>query len=136
MGGPARGKIRYISGYTITQLKFRNSRIIKNSLYVKGKEDTLKVAKTNAELFDLITTTYFETSKNTSDIEILQEIQRKHFLLEGLCNIDDETFIFFLQLERQRRELLCYENLQKKKSEFVIYVKNKICLKMKTITNF
>lgn len=93
------------------------------------------MAKTNAELFDLITTTYFETSKNTSDIEILQEIQRKHFLLEGLCNIDDETFIFFLQLERQRRALLCYENLQKKKSEFVIYVKNKICLKMETITN-
>lgn len=135
MGGPARGKIRYISGYTIAKLKFRNSRIIKNSLYVKGKEDTLKVAKTNAELFDLITTTYFETSKNTSDIEILQEIQRKHFLLEGLCNIDDETFIFFLQLERQHRALLCYENLQKKKSEFVIYVKNKICLKMETITN-
>jgi hypothetical protein len=51
------------------------------------------VAKTNAELFYLITTTYFETSKNTSDIEILQEIQRKHFLLEGLCNIDDETFL-------------------------------------------
>jgi hypothetical protein len=61
----------------------------------KGKEDTLKVAKTNAELFDLITTTYFETSKNTSDIEILQEIQRKQNLLEGLCNIDDETFIVF-----------------------------------------
>jgi len=84
------------------------------------------VAKTNAELFDLITTTYFETCKNTSDIEILQETQRKQNMLEVLCNIDDETFIFFLQLERQRRELLCYENLQKKKSEFVIYVKNKI----------
>jgi hypothetical protein len=45
LGGPARGKIRYIGGYTIAKLKFRNSRIIQNSLYVKGKEDTLKVAK-------------------------------------------------------------------------------------------
>lgn len=123
MGGPARGKIRYIGGYTIAKLKFRNSRIIQNSLYVKGKEDTLKVAKTKAELFDLITTTYSEISKNTSDIQSLQETQRKQNLLEGLCNIDDETFNFFLQLERQCRELLCYENLQEKKSEFFIYVK-------------
>jgi hypothetical protein len=45
LGGPARGKIRYIDGYTIAKLKFINSRIIQNSLYVKGREDTLKVAK-------------------------------------------------------------------------------------------
>ena len=45
LGGFARGKIRYIGGYTIAKLKFINSRIIQNSLYVKGKEDTLKVAK-------------------------------------------------------------------------------------------
>ena len=47
LGGPARGKIRYIGGYTIAKLKSRNSRIIQNSLYVKGKEDTKKQQRLN-----------------------------------------------------------------------------------------
>ena len=38
----ARGKIRYISGYVVAKLKYKNSKLLRNSLFAPGKEERIK----------------------------------------------------------------------------------------------
>ena len=65
-----------------------------------------------SELLESLCVTYAEISQTTTDPESLFETQRKQNLTEGLCNVSDETFNFFMYLERISRELLTYETLQ------------------------
>jgi hypothetical protein len=70
-----------------------------------------------------LSSTYNELVTVTNDPESLEETQRKQNISESLCNINDDAFNFFIQIEKYSRDLMTYENLQMKKSDFFIYVK-------------
>ncbi|CAC5370345.1 unnamed protein product [Mytilus coruscus] len=122
LNASARGKIRYVSGYVVAKLKYKNSKLLRNTIFAPGKEDTIKRTKLISELLDSLRTTYSDISVTTADPEGLFEIQRKQNKSEGLCNITDCCFNFFLQLEEQCRQLLTYESLLENRSEMYIAV--------------
>ena len=107
----ARGKIRYVSGFVIASLKRQNSKVLRNALFAPGKQDTVNNTKRNIELLDSMCSTYSELHQTTTDPESLVETKRKQNISEGLCNITDSCFDFFMKLEEQCRYLQSFEYL-------------------------
>ena len=121
-----RGKIRYVAGYVVAKLKYRNSKVLRNSLFAPGKEKIINRAKTINEILDSFCITYADLVETTSDPESLLETQRKQNRAEALCNITDNCFHFFQKLEEHCRELLTYENLFDNRSDMYTVVESKI----------
>lgn len=111
MSPEGRGKVRYIAGYVIAKLRFRISRKIKNALYVKGKECLLKKLTMKMEILNSMTVSYEELLSSTGDNESLQETARKQNSREGLTNVKDQVFNFFMQLEKRDREKFSYTGI-------------------------
>ena len=106
-----RGKVRYIAGYVIAKLRYRISKRVRNLLFAKGKEDILKKMQGQMQMLSSLCISYEELLDATTDRESLLETARKQNNREGLTNISDKTFQFFVDLEKLGREKLSSENL-------------------------
>ncbi|XP_062608033.1 uncharacterized protein LOC134269858 isoform X1 [Saccostrea cucullata] len=124
LSGPGRGKIRYIGGYVLAKLKYRNSRVVKRSAFAPGKEEVMEECERQKILLNSLCSTEADLIDNTSDPESLLETKRKQNMSGSLCNISDQTFNFFQQLELKSRQLFTYEKLVDTKSKFFEVVKN------------
>ena len=105
-----RGKVRYIAGYVIDKLWYRISKRIRNTLFAKGKGDILKKMQGQMQMFSSLCISYEELLDATNDRESLLETARKQNNREGLTNISDKTFRFFVDTENYA-EKLSSENL-------------------------
>ena len=123
LSGPGRGKIRYIGGYVIAKLKYRNSRVVKRSAFAPGKEQMMGECKRRKELLNFLCSTEADLFDNTADPESLLETKRKQNLSGSLCNISDVMFDFFQVLELKSRQLFTYEKLVATKWKFFEVVK-------------
>lgn len=111
MDTAGKGKIRYVSGYVIAKLKHSLSGKIKNSLYVKGKQQQLKYHQNQMDILNSLCALYDELQISSCDPDTLHEIKRKQNQREGLTNISDLAFNFFQKLEILCRKRLTHENL-------------------------
>lgn len=118
VSGPGRGKIRYIGGYVIAKLKYRNSRIVRRSAFAPGKGDVMEECERRKNLLNSLCSSEMDLIDSTTDPESLIETKRKQNVSGSLCNIQDDTFEFFRDLELKSRELLTYEKLVETKSKF------------------
>lgn len=108
---PARGKIRYISGYVLAKLKHNLSMKIRNSLFTEG--DNTKVLKLQSQMniLNSLCISYDELINSTKDIDSLQETRRKQNERESLTNLTDTSFEFFMKLETLCRRKLTHFSL-------------------------
>ncbi|KAJ8321535.1 hypothetical protein KUTeg_000911 [Tegillarca granosa] len=106
-----KGKIRYVSGYVVAKLKYNLSKKIRNSLFVKGKETDIKIYKCQMEIFNSLCCSYNDLLQDCDDPGSLEEIKRKQNQNESLCNITNEAFAFFQNLEHKCRTKLTHQNL-------------------------
>ena len=134
--GSARGKIRYISGYVVAKLKYRNSKLLRNSIFAPGKESVVQNTKKTGELLDFLCAPYSDLIDTTADPESLLETKRKQNKTEGLCNITDQCYNFFIQIEQNCRQLLTYESLQENRAEFYNFVEKSLLDKDANIETF
>ncbi|CAG2220718.1 unnamed protein product [Mytilus edulis] len=106
----------------LKEINERSEKLLRNALLLHEKEDTVKRAKLISELLDSLSSTYSDILVTTADPDSLFETQRKQNKSEGLCNITDCCYNFFLKLEEQCRQLLTYENLLENRSEMYVFV--------------
>lgn len=118
VSGPGRGKIRYIGGYVIAKLKYRNSRIVRHSAFAHGKGNVMEKCERQKNLLNSLCSSEMDLIDNTTDPESLLETKRKQNVSGSLCNIQDHTFDFFRELELKSRQLLTYGKLVETKSKF------------------
>lgn len=118
LSAPGRGKIRYIGGYVVAKLKYGNSKLLRHSLFVSGKEKVLNSTQQNLELLDKFCTTEAEICETTSDPDSLLETRRKQNISASLCNTTDATFNFFKELEVKGRD----QNLEEQSTNMYTFV--------------
>ena len=111
LSGPARGKVRYISGYVVAKLKHTISTKLRNCLFVKKMESQIEQLQEQMILLNSLCISYDELIISGSDPESLDEIKRKQIECEGLTNITDNAFQFFTRLENLCRTKLTHFNL-------------------------
>ena len=124
LSASGRGKIRYIGGYVVAKLKYRNSKLLRNCLFAPGKDENVNVLRKKGEILDLMCSTYSDIVESTVDVDSLDETKRKQNKSESLCNITDSSFNVFIQLEVDCRRYLTYETLNEQRSGTCNYVEN------------
>lgn len=92
-----RGKLRYISGYVVAELKYLVSKKLRGALFAYGMEIKICNLQSQMKIFNSLCTTYDELNQSTCDPESLNETRRKQNEREGLTNIKDSSFEFFLK---------------------------------------
>jgi hypothetical protein len=88
-------KLRYVSGYVLAKLKYNLSKMIRNCLYVKGKEVDLNNYQWEMNILISLCSLYDELIASTKNPDTLSEVKRKQNERESLTNISDFTFEFF-----------------------------------------
>jgi ATP-dependent DNA helicase PIF1 len=136
LSGPGRGKIRYISGYVVAKIKYRNSKLLRNNLFKPGKEQVINSAQLNINLLDRLCTTDADIDDTCSDPHSLLETKRKQNASASLCTVTDNTFDFFKELELKTRTLLTYQNLQEQSSNMYSFVESNCIADATCLTSF
>ncbi|VDI51475.1 ATP-dependent DNA helicase PIF1 [Mytilus galloprovincialis] len=111
LSSPARGKIRYISGYVLAKLKHNLSIKIRNSLFAVGSESKIAKLQDQMNILSSLCSSYDVLLNSSIDPESLEETKRKQNERESLTNITDVTFDFFSKLETLCRQKLSHINL-------------------------
>ncbi|KAK3100053.1 hypothetical protein FSP39_013962 [Pinctada imbricata] len=125
ISGPGRGKIRYIAGYVVAKLKYRNARTLRNSLFVMDKTREVSQGEMKMKLLESLSATDCELSDSV-DPESLIETRRRQNIAGSLTNVTEEAYQFFTQLEQSTRKHLTYVNLYEQKSEFFTAVETAV----------
>lgn len=95
--GKVRSKLRYIGGYCITKVKYRNTQKLKKTLAgIPAQTFTADTMK--QELFAHLTASESEIATSTSDKESLKETTARQGNTRGLTNIKDAFFSFFMEV--------------------------------------
>ena len=123
----ALAKIRYVGGYVVAKIKYNISKRLKDVLFAKGKEKIVQHLKYKMHCVNSLTISHEEISNTTSDPDTLIEIARKQNAREGLTNITDKAFDFFLRLEDICRDRLSQINLEEKGKNLFSFTYAEIC---------
>lgn len=121
----AKGKIRYVGGYVIAKLHYRNSVQVQASAYKTASKDIDKYehGKRNLQILTCLKTN--ESSLLESEyLGSLQETKRKQNVNRGLTNIKDNTYMFFDLLIYSILKLLSGRNVSIQGQETYRYVKD------------
>ncbi|VDI26920.1 Hypothetical predicted protein [Mytilus galloprovincialis] len=110
LSSPARGKIRYISGYVLAKLKHNLSIKIRNSLFAVGSESKIAKLQDQMNILSSLCSSYDVLLNSSIDPESLEETKRKQNERESLTNITDVSFSQF------RRDYLTFLKKEKGKA--------------------
>ena len=108
---PARGKIRYISGYVLAKLKHNLSVKTRNSLFAERDSTKVLELQSQMNILNSLCISYDDLKNSTKDIASLQETRRRQNERESLTNLTDASFEFFMKLETLCRDKLTHTNL-------------------------
>ena len=121
------GKVRYVSGWVVAKLIHCHKSYIQKNLY----SSNIQVRAEMNRRFSLInmlegllvnSSTIHASTLYTQSLEV---IDQKQFRENALAYVYDETFEFFIELERHRVNSLNHENLKKLKGDmFSVAVEN------------
>lgn len=106
----AHGKIRYVGGRAVAKVKYHNTNLVRNDLRNFGQIYNQQ-AKVKVSLLQttIVSQADVECSKYSRSII---DVKRKQNLSCGLTNISDNTFEFFLELEKIRIPLYSEDQLR------------------------
>ena len=103
------GKIRYIGGRCITKSRYHFMKCTRISMYKKGKTQAAACFYLKVKMLDYLTCSENVCSDLPKYPKYLEETKRKQNISCGLTNINDQTFEFFLMVNKKRK---LNENLQ------------------------
>ena len=115
------GKCRYVGGWVMRKLQDKFKTLIENGV-TSANPDVRKRLKENIITFKLLesmTLSATAISKTTNFPHSLEVTQEKQYRVQGLTNISDMCFSFFLAIEAGRRQLLNHNRLNALKGELV-----------------
>lgn len=96
----AHGKIRYVGGRAVAKVKYHNTNLVRNDLRNFGQIYNQQ-AKVKVSLLQTIIVSQADVECSKYSRSII-DVKRKQNLSCGLTNISDNTFEFFLELEKIR----------------------------------
>jgi hypothetical protein len=106
-----KAKVRYIAGWCVASLKHSKKEQVKRNLYKNNAMEAVKVADQEVRHLEELIVTEEEIFQCTTDISSLMEVKRKQNIRQGLTNVTDRCFQFFLQLDQEIRKLETIKNL-------------------------
>lgn len=106
-----RGQIRYIGGYVIAKIKYNDSKSLRNKLFGEKQVQEIRNLRTEIQLLQSVCISEAEISSITTDIESLEETNRKQNIKESLVNITGNMYDFFTLLDKKCVTFLNYDNL-------------------------
>lgn len=116
------GKVRYVGAYCIAKTRHNLCPTMKNHLFVPGMEIEIQNINQQIKLLDGMILTATEILAKTKYQETLQETARKQNMREGLTNINDEVFEFFLFLQKEIEQIMTYTTLMEQNKHLFKYV--------------
>ena len=122
-----RAKVRYIGGWCVAKLRYNRKRKVLRNLYVANKmTGSVNTCKTQVRLLDQLTATQEDILNKTSDLASLSEIQRKQNAGNGLLNLSDFAYGFFLSLDKALCQTETMSNLHLYGKSFYDHVKEQL----------
>jgi hypothetical protein len=112
MSEGGRGKVRYVAGYCVAKAKYRVMTKMKTAINAGRSIAALKTTLSQIEHLEARHANLLQTSV---DLGSLLETKRKQNVREGLTNVTDDTFQFFMSLENKCWYHLTDEGLAKSK---------------------
>ncbi|KAK3082922.1 hypothetical protein FSP39_009090 [Pinctada imbricata] len=120
------GKVRYIGGACVAKSRHHFMRCTRSGLYKKDKTKSTSFAYLKVKMLDHLTWT--EQSLLESKFQkSLEETKKRQYISAGLTNINDETYLFFINLNDKRKKV------QNEKS-FALYGSNCMSFSQDTLS--
>ena len=103
---PGKGKIRHVGGYCVAKVRYSLTKSMRNFFFVPGMQPEIEKFQEQINILDNMTVSAFELMETTIYKETLEETVRKQNTSEGLTNICDAVYKFFVMVERAIRGIL------------------------------
>jgi hypothetical protein len=116
------GKIRYVGAFCIAKCRHKLCSSIKNLLFAPEMDTEINKLNELIQILDGMILTASDIKAISKYQESLNETARKQNIREGLTNINDEVFEFFLNLEKEIRQLMTYSTLQEQNKHLYKHV--------------
>ena len=121
-----RGKIRYIGGWCIGKLLKRKRSSIKKNLYKNACKKNIQSLSIELDLLQHLCEAEGILFEISEEQESLCETARKQNVRKGLTNISDETYHFFLNLDKAIRNLEALKNIRLYGQKFFSYIQKEL----------
>ncbi|CAC5389979.1 PIF1 [Mytilus coruscus] len=121
-----RGKIRYIGGWCISQIRKKKVSAISKLLYKPNKTDTVRELKCELKCLQQVVDSESFLAEHSTDKGSLLETRRKQNVRSGLTNITDDAQNFFMMLDKKVRQLETTANLNVHGASFDMYMQTQL----------
>lgn len=117
-----RGKIRYIGGWCVRSIiKEKKRKVIKDLYKVKKREECSRL-RHQLDLLHHLEASEHQLMQSSNDKESLEETSRGQNVRKGLTNITDQSFNFFMLLDKKIRLIETSTNIDLNGTNFHSFV--------------
>jgi hypothetical protein len=121
-----RSKIRYIGGWCVATLKHQKKLYVSSNLYANKSQPKITRTLTQIQSLEHLEANEWELSQNTCDPTSLLEISRKQNVRQGLTNITDSSFSFFLHLDAKIRNMESVQSAQLHGEALYVHIRQSV----------
>ena len=122
MSGVGRSKVRHVGGWAVRKVLTRSRKYIQKNLFTKCSSTLATVENQQIAchlLEENVIRPYSELEETSMFPETLQVTEGRQYRERGLLHISDQAYIFFMELEKRRVELLNFHILKRAREEMV-----------------
>ncbi|KAJ7350134.1 hypothetical protein OS493_038316 [Desmophyllum pertusum] len=122
MSGVGRSKVRHVGGWAVRKVLTRARKYIQRNVYTKSSS-TLATVENQQIVCQLLEENviqpYTELEETSKFLETLEVTEARQYRERGLLHISDQAYLFFIQLEKRRVELLNLQILKRVRDDMV-----------------
>ena len=120
MSGVGRSKVRHVGGWAVRKVLNRSRKYIQRNVFTKCSSTLARVENQQIACIlieENVIRPYSELEENSMFLDTLQVTEGRQYRERGLLHISDQAYIFFMELERRRVNLLNSHILKKAREE-------------------
>jgi len=122
MSGVGRSKVRHVGGWAVRKVLNRSRKYIQRNVFTTCSSTLARVETQQIAcqlLEENVIRPFSELEDNSMFPDTLQVTEGRQYRERGLLHISDQAYIFFMELEKRRVELLNLHILKKAREEMV-----------------
>lgn len=116
MSGVGRSKVRHVDGWAVRKVLNSSRRYIQRNVFTKCSSTLARVETEQIAcqlLEENVIRPYSELEENSMFPDTLQVTEGRQYRERGLLHISDQAYVFFMELEKKRVDLLNLNVLKK-----------------------
>ena len=122
MSGVGRSKVRHVGGWAVRKVLNRSRKYIQRNVFTKCSSTLARVETQLIAcklLEENVIRPYSGLEENSMFLDTLQVTEGRQYRERGLLHISDQSYIFFMELEKRRVNLLNVHILKRAREEMV-----------------